>query len=434
MAFDFVFPDVGEGIAEGEIVTWRVKEGDRIKKDQVVAEVETDKAVVEIPSPREGVILRLSHKEGDTVKVGEVLLTIGEKGEAMGSPAELAPPPLPAAPRPPTVADRPAVAPAREAFGVVGDIPDHIELPGLTKHIEQVVEQKLQGREILPAVRRLARDLGADLGQVTGTGEGGRVTEQDVRTAARAGQLASPQAAARVVKKYDFWGYVDRVPLKGLRKATADHLTEGVRASAYVTHMDEADVSELAALRERENAKAKAHLTWMPFVVQAVCRALKKHPQVNAALDEEHGELLLKKYYNIGIAVDVEEGLIVPVIKGADQKSLSLLAKEIQQAAEQAKGRQLDLADLKGGTFTITNVGALGGMWATPLPNHPEAAILATGRVLDRVRILKGVIQERKVLPLSLTFDHRILDGAEAARFVNDVKAYLEDPDLLLVE
>lgn len=417
MPFEFTFPDVGEGITEGEVVKWRVKEGDKVKQDQVIVDIETDKAVVEIPSPRAGTILTIYHKDGDTVKVGEALVSIGEKGER-------APPAAPAKPVP---------TKKKESFGVVGEIPETIDL-GEHKGAQKATEQPSGETLALPAVRRLAKELGVDLSQVKGTGAKGRITEQDVRSSVKKAPVAK---VAKVTKKYDMWGYVDRIPLKGIRKATAVHMKEAVTAAALVTHMDNADVTDLWDLRAKEKEKAKqqgVHLTFLPFVIKAILQGLKKHPYLNASLDEEHEEILLKKYYNLGIAVDLEGGLIVPVIKGADQKSILSLAGEIDSLSKRAKERKIDLADLKGGTFTITNVGSLGGVWATPIPNHPETAILATGRIREAAVVVDHTIKVRRLLPLSLTFDHRILDGAEAARFTNTVKSYLEDPDLLLLE
>ncbi len=440
MALDFKFPDVGEGIEEGEIIKWRVREGQKVKQDQVLLEMETDKAVVEIPSPRPGMVLKMHHQAGDTVHVGEVLVTIGEAGESPGSiperPSQETPPPT-------EKGSKYSVGETRkESFGVVGEIPEDIEAPELpAKSLVKETATRPAGRKsgmlALPAVRRLARELGIELEVVKGTGKGGRVTEEDVRSAAKAAKGGKEAAKARVTKKYDMWGYVDREPLKGVRKATARKMAEAVSVQALVTHTDYCDATLLWDIREKEKGKAKAagvHLTFMPFVFKAVIHALKKHPYLNSSMDGETEEILLKKYYNIGIAVDSGGGLLVPVVKGADKKSILQLGKELQDLAEKVRDRKVDLADLKGGTFTITNVGTLGGVFATPIPNHPESAILATGKMQDMPLAVEGSVRVRKVLPLSLTFDHRVLDGAEAARFMNDLKGYLEDPDLLLVE
>ncbi len=421
MAYGFKFPDVGEGITEGEIVKWRVRKGDKVKEDQVLVEVETDKAVVELPSPKTGTILELHAEEGKVVKVGDVIVTIGEEGEA-------------AVPK----VEKPLIKP-ETAAGVVGFLEEAPE-GAVEKPAAPPVKPVVEKPEVLatPKVRKLAKELGVDISQVKGTGAEGMITEEDVRRAAEA--LAKPKEAAkpRVVKKYDMWGYVKRVPLKGIRRTTAKHMRESVDIAAHVTHMDEADITHLWRIREKEKLVAEKkgiRLTFLPFVVKATIAALKEEPYFNSSLDDESQEIVLKQYYNIGIAVDIEgEGLMAPVIKGADQKSILDIAKEIQELAEKARQRKIDLADLQGGTFTITNIGSIGGTHATPIINYPDCAILGMGRVRELPRVVEGKIKARKILPLSLTFDHRIVDGAGAARFMNIVLKHLEDPHLILIE
>ncbi len=400
MAKEFKFPDVGEGITEGEVVRWLVKEGDEVKVDQPLGEIETDKAIVEIPSPYAGTILKLHFKEKDIVKVGQVLVTIGEKGEV---PKEAAPPGQPAAEEKPV----PSPAAEREA-----------PAPGAVL--------------ATPKVRRLAQELGVDLATVRGSGPGGRITEEDVQSAKEKRPLAEEKRPAVKVKtKFDFYGNIDRIPLRGVRRATAKRMAESVSTAAHVTHFDEADVTELSKLRDQMKAEAEAKgikLTYLPFVIKAVIAALGLHPMFNASLDDEEEEIIVKKYYNIGIAVDVPDGLIVPVVKAAEQKTLHELAQDIQSLAEAAKARTLDLADLKGGTFSITNVGAISGEAATPIINYPEVAILATMKIADRARVENGAVKVKKTLPLCLSFDHRVVDGAEAARFMRDLIKFLEQP------
>lgn len=417
MPTEFKFPDVGEGITEGEIVKWRVREGDMVKEHDVLAEIETDKAIVEIPSPVSGTILQLHHKEGDTVKVGEILVTIGDKSE---KPA-------------------PVIKPAG-AVGYLEEAPD--EIPARPVPI-QVAVPAGPIVSATPVIRRLARDLGVDILRIKGSGFGGRITEEDVRNFAQGLGMKNieenlPEVEIKIQKKYDMYGYVERVQLKGVRKAIAKHMVESIYTIPHVTHMDEVDVTRLFRHREREKKIAESRgikLTYLPFIIKSCIAALKKHPGFNSSLDEQHEEIVMKKYYNIGIAVDSENGLMVPVIKGADQKNIFQLAREIVELAEKVKSREVDLGDLKGGTFTITNIGSLGGIFATPIINHPEVAILAVGRITDRLVVDKeGKIKIRKILPLSLAFDHRVVDGADAAEFMNSVKELLEDPDLLMMQ
>ncbi|MBM3311127.1 MAG: 2-oxo acid dehydrogenase subunit E2 [Candidatus Aminicenantes bacterium] len=394
MVQTFRFPDVGEGITEGEIVRWLVAEGEEVKTDQPLAEVETDKAVVEMPSPFAGTVLKLHARERDIVKVGAALVTVGEKGESVPLAAEL-----------------PAAASAAFLGRSSGARPAPAAGPE---------------PQATPKVRKLAQELGVDLRAVAGTGPQGRVTEEDVRA-------FRPPPAAPAVKikaKFDFYGSLERVPLRGVRRATAKRMRESLDKAAHVTHVDEAEATALVRLRDRRKPEAEARgvkLTYLPFIIKAVAAALKTHPFLNATLDDDEGEIILKSYVNIGVAVDVPDGLIVPVVKMVDQKGVLDIAEEIQALAKSARERTLDLADLKGGTFSVTNVGVLGGEAATPVINYPEVAILATMRVADRVRAEAGRVVVRKTLPLCLSFDHRVIDGAEAARFVTDLRKILED-------
>jgi pyruvate dehydrogenase E2 component (dihydrolipoamide acetyltransferase) len=400
MARQFKFPDVGEGIAEGEVVRWAVAEGDEVKVDQALGEIETDKAVVEIPSPFAGTVLKLHFKPKDIVKVGQVLVTIGEKGEAV-TEAPAAPPQAIGAP------GRPAVAAGGGPPAVAGAI------------------------LATPAVRKLAGELGLDLAAVPGTGPGGRITEEDARGAKDAAVAAERKPEVRIKAKFDFYGALEHVPLRGIRRATARRLTESIRKAVHVTHFDEANAAGLVAIRDRMKPEAEEKglkLTFLPFIVKAVVEALKLHPMLNATVDDEAEEIVVKKYYNIGIAVDVPDGLIVPVVKAADMKTVFEIAADIRSLAEAARKRTLDLADLKGGTFSITNVGAIGGEAATPIINYPETAILATMKIAERVRAVDGAPVVRTVLPICLSFDHRVIDGAEAARFSRDLVRLLEDP------
>ncbi len=419
MAFEFKFPDIGEGLTEGEIVRWLVKEGDGIKEGQPLVEVETDKALAEIPSPRTGVILKIMAKEKEVVKVGQVIVVIGEKGEAVG----VTPPP----PRPKSV-------------GVVGELEEAPEEVAAVAAMVAPMKPAFVSEHALatPAVRALAREFGVDINRVQGTGSEGRVLEKDVRQAAEGkGKPVEEVKKPAKVKKYDLYGYVERIPLRGVRRSIAKAMVKSKYTAPHVSAMDEADVTELWQIREKEKKVAERKgikLTILPFVIKAVIAGLMEHPFLNATLDDDNEEILLKKYFNIGLATDTPEGLMVPVVKNAKDKSIFELAQESAQLAEKARSRTIDLADLKGGTFTITNYGAVRGIYGTPIINHPEVAILGIGRIQEKPVVREEKVVIRRILPLSLSFDHRVVDGAEAARFLNTVIARLEDPDLILLE
>jgi pyruvate dehydrogenase E2 component (dihydrolipoamide acetyltransferase) len=426
MATEYKFPDLGEGVTEGEIKKWLVKEGDSVAKDQALAEVETDKAVVEMPSPVAGTVLKMNHKEGDLVKVGEVLIVIGEKGEGLPAPTVVAE--AQAKTELPEGARKPS-------YSVVGELPtEEVNVSSTGKVAETRPPAAVQAT---PAVRKLAKDLGVDISVVKGTGPNGRVTDEDVKKAKESPPPKAETPHMRTAPKFDLYGWVDRVPLRGIRRTTAKHMIESQTKAAQVTAMDQADVTALFALREKVKKdvleQRKVNVTFMPFIVKAVAMALKAHPSLNSSVNDEENEILIKKYYNVGIAVAIEDGLIVPVIKMADQKGIVDLAEEIHNLAELAGSRKIDMADLRGGTFTITNYGVFGTTYGTPIINYPEVAILGTGRIVDTPMVIDGKIEPRKMLPLSLTFDHRALDGAEAAKFMNELKKWLENPEALLL-
>ena len=427
MAFEFKFPDVGEGITEGEIVKWLVNEGDKVKENDNIVQIETDKAVVDIPSPKTGTVLKIHFKEGETVKVGETLVTIGGASEKISvEKKEIREEPLKKA----------------ESVSVVGELEEASdedeEKPKEKIKIEAIKVPK-DGVKALLRVRRLANKLGVDITRVNSTGEGGSVTEDDVINASRGGMQRTTEEKAdtvnqisgvKIAKKYDMWGYLERVPLKGIRKTVAKNMVRSHNETAPVTAMMDVDITKLWDLREKEKKDAEkkgVKLTLFPYIIRAIIEGLKKHPYLNATLEDD--EIVLKKYYNIGIAVDSDNGLIVPVIKRAEIKSLYEIAKEIVDLAEKVRSRRADIMDLKGGSFTITNYGSIGTNYGTPIINPPESAILGVGKAFDRAVLIKDKVENRKILPLSLTFDHRILDGAEAARFLNTVQEYLENPE-----
>jgi len=412
MSYEFKFPDVGEGINEGEIVKWFVKEGDKVKADQPLGEIETDKAVVEMPSPKSGTILKLHVKAGGIIHVGETMVTVLEEGE---SPEEAKK----------NIEAKKEAKEEKYTGSVVGFLEEAKEVkPIATAKKEAKITTQQPSILATPAIRNLAKQLNVDLATVKGTGQEGRITIDDVQKAAgttKKEENVGP-AGIKVTRKYDFFGYVERVPLHGVRKVVAQKMTESVFTAAQLTNMHEADVAELAILREREKAqyeKEGIKLTFMPYIIKDVALCLKEHPYLNASLEGE--EIVLKKYYNIGVAVDTEEGLFVPVVKGADSKDIKLLARDIERLASDARSKKINLMDLKGGTFTVSNLGAVGVEFFTPIINYPESAILGVGRIMEKPVVKGGKIEIRKVLPLSLTYDHRIVDGAQAARFMNDL-------------
>ena len=394
MPFDFKLPDLGEGIAEAELRRWLVREGDTITEHQSVAEVETDKAVVELPAPRSGRIIRLAQTEGAMVRVGDILLAIAGEDDA------------------PT-ADPAAVVPRRGA-GIVGTLPEPEDAAPSTTP------------PATPGVRALAREMGLSLEGLRGTGPRGSITRQDLLDAAQ--RHRAPD---------DDYGAVERLPLRGVRRTIARNLIQAQKLTAFVTTMEDADVTVLWDLKVREELALRPkgiHLTILPFMIKAVQHALAGHPFLNASVDEDRGEIVLKKYCNIGIAVDTADGLMVPVIRDVAQKSIVDLAAELQSLGERARARTITLPELKGSSFTITNFGHFGGTYATPIINFPDVAILGGGRIADRPWVVDGEIMVRKILNLSLTFDHRVTDGADAARFLVAVMQYLEDPALLFIE
>jgi pyruvate dehydrogenase E2 component (dihydrolipoamide acetyltransferase) len=484
MAYEFRFPDIGEGIVEGEIVAWKVKEGDTIAQDQTLAEVETDKAVVELPSPRAGRVVSLRGAEGQVIKVGDVIAVIDETAAPVAGAPLVAAPALAKPPTPSPETPDEAVPYTGSVVGRLEEAPEEEEVPATPAGAAPQAPVGAGGALAMPSVRALARELGVDLDAIRGTGPGGRILKQDVEDVAEraayggapdgaatrstgaqaAGAVpaavrepAAAQAAPQVAPtashvpaqasalaplmggslQEDAFGVIERVPFHGIRRTMARRMAESVAKQAQVTTTDEADVSVIKHIREKERtvaAERGVRLTYLAFAVKACTAALERFPRVNAVLDESGEEFSLKRYYNIGIAIDTKSGLVVPNIKDADKKSIFAIAAEIVDLVERADGRRIDLQELKGGTFTITNYGAIGGLYATPVINYPEVAILGMGRVRDVPVVREGQVATRLMLPLSLTFDHQLIDGAEATRFLNLVISYLEDPDLMLLE
>jgi 2-oxoglutarate dehydrogenase complex dihydrolipoamide succinyltransferase (E2) component len=400
---EFKLPDLGEGITEGEILKWMAKEGDQIKEDQPIVEVMTDKVNVRIPAPRSGKVSRILVKEGDVAKVGQTIMVIDD-GSGGAQPA-IQPPPAARAVPPP----QPAIAPQ--------------SAPN-------------QGILATPATRRLARELGVDIASVRGSGPQGRVTDEDVRRSAP-GRGAAAVTVQTTPASHQTGPNEEVVPLRGLRRTISERMAKSLRTTAQVTHVDEADMTELVLLREAFKGSAEkrgVHLTYLPFIIKALVPALKEFPYVNSTLDEAAGNIVLKKYYNLGFATDTEQGLVVPVVKDVDRKDIFELAGEIEKLSVKARSGQLSLEDVRGSTFTITNVGAIGGLFATPIINLPEVAILGLHKIAKRPVVRDGKIEVRDTTYLSLSFDHRVLDGAYAARFTTRVIETIQDTKRLLAE
>ncbi len=438
---EFKFPDVGEGIHEGTIVKWRIKEGDEVKSDQVLVEIETDKAIVEIPSPRAGIIAKTFHAEKEIIKVGETLVAITDKGEVY-SPTSSAV----AATITPTV----EVATPDKGPGVVGSIDaSNTEIPKAKISARaEISALSTSGRpetsalnssvsiKILPGTRNLAAKLKIDITKITGTGPNGMITDADILSAKTSTSTFAPMTSASgttttTTQPKTFPGSVTITPYKGIRKVIGDHMVESHTRTVPVTHFDTIDITKLFNKREVEKVAAvqqNIKLTFLAYIVQAVTQTLKEFPIINSELNESSQEIITKNYYNIGIAVDTEDGLFVPTIKDADKKDLYTIAQEIVSLAEKAKAKKLTPQDMSGGTFTITNYGSIGGDFATPIINYPESAILGLGKIKDSF-ILDAATKQltpTKTMGLALTFDHRLIDGAVAARFVNAVALKLQ--------
>ena len=453
----FILPDLGEGLDEAELIKWRVKPGEKVEEHQILAEMETDKALVEVPTPWAGVIGELRGSEGDTIKVGAILVTyqVGASagksaGAAAASTASKGSKSKAASQPKRAAAEESAAAEAeREDAGtVVGSVGGAMKISAaLTRRRESESATAPAGKALAtPAVRRIARDAGIDINRIPGTGRGGRVTASDVhdhaarsgssaasgRSAATNGRAPSPAATDLPPVKVSGDGVAERIAFRGVRRKIADSLRRSVNTAVHFTCTDDADVTSLDTKR-REYAKVLGiKLSFLPFVLLAVCRGLKQHPQLNANVDDEAGEILLKHPINLGIAVDTDHGLMVPVMHGAERLGLAELSSTVAALAEACRTRTIERERLMGGTFTISNVGSYGGIYATPIINYPEVGILALGRVREQVMVKNGAFYAGKSMPLSISCDHRVVDGAEGARFLRTIVQMLEQPDKLL--
>jgi 2-oxoisovalerate dehydrogenase E2 component (dihydrolipoyl transacylase) len=453
MPKEILMPELAESVVEGEILKWLVEEGDYLKKDQPFVEVMTDKVTVELPSPYEGVLLKKLAKEGEVVKVHAPIALIAEPGEAVEGVKDA--PPVQAVEERSIV--EPGLPPKEEREDLSFFRPDPTEVAVKNPFLAERPKEE-RGRVLaVPAARKLARELGIPIEAVPGSGPLGRVRVEDVR--AYAEKLKAPPSPApapaspppqeapapvgfppppRYASPKGYEHLEERVPLRGIRRTIAQGLWQSHLYTVRTLNVDEADLTELVALRERLKGEAEAQgvkLTYLPFIVKAVVRALKKYPMLNTSLDEERGEVVYKRYYHIGLAVATERGLIVPVVRDADRKSLLELAREIALLSQKAREGRLAPEEVSGSTFTITNIGSVGATLSFPIINVPEAAILGVHSIRKRPWVMPdGSIQARDIMFLSLSFDHRLVDGAEAAMFTREVIRLLEKPETLMLE
>ncbi|HET7506528.1 MAG TPA: dihydrolipoamide acetyltransferase family protein [Kofleriaceae bacterium] len=491
MAFSFYMPDIGEGVVEGEIVAWKVKEGDRVKLDQPIVEVMTDKATVELPAPRAGTITKIHYKDGQICPVGQILVVIEEDagaaatadakaaGTSDGKPeakvdakpearAEAKPEAKAEAkvdakakakpegrsdarpePKPPArsgnghgaAAAAARQAPPSHAPAVSASPAPARATPGAPGAIAVVDATEARPRVLAtPATRRLARQLGVELTQVPPSGQLGRVTSDDVRGFhANGGAAVHAAAPARAFapQAIAVGGDEERIPLRGIRKRISESMARSVHTAAHFTYVEEIDMTELVAVRERAKARAAERgvkLHFLPFLVKAAVSGLKKWPQLNASLDETTQEIVRKKYYHIGIAAQGPQGLAVSVVRDADRRSIFDLAREIERLGDAVRTGTATREDLTGSTFTITSLGKLGGLHATPIINFPEVAIVGVHKIEERAVVRAGQIVARHMMNLSISVDHRLADGWDGAMFLQEVKALLEDPTTMFME
>ena len=452
MAKEFILPDLGEGIEEGDVVRVLVSEGDEIEADQPVLELETDKALIEVPSPFRGTVASINVKTGDRVPVGAVLLTVEEAAPGEPEPSE-------AVPEPAGPVEAPAVEPVEELASPQkppgeppGEPPREPPREPARGPLGEPAEEPIapeaapappaadKGTPVpaAPSTRRFARELGVDLGQVTGSGPGGRIVEEDVKGYVQAALSGRVGGAVAPPPLPDFtkWGDVERRPLRSIQRKTIEHMGLAWSQVPHVTQFEEADVTELESFRQRHKDEAEARgarLTPTVLIMKAVVNALKVFPQFNASLDVEAEELVLKKYYHIGVAVDTDRGLLVPVIRDAERKDIFELARELVEVAEQTRQGKIELDALQGGTFTITNLGTIAGTAFTPIVNYPEVSILGISRSREMPVVRDGRIDVRLMMPLALSYDHRVVNGADGARFIKHLAASLENPGRLLL-
>ena len=453
---EFKVPELGENVAGGDVMRVMVNPGDTIARDQPVLELETDKATIEVPSNVAGTVKEVRVKKGDKVTVGAVVFTVDEGASggngASGQKAKAeekaaAPPPQP---DPPAAAESKPAAETRPDHKVISmpprGAPDPPAPAPPTAARGDANGDRGPVAPASPAVRRLAREIGVNVDEVQGSGPGGRISQEDVKEHARrilssvpstsgaGGGAAAGLRPARALPDFQKWGEVERQPLSNIRRATAEHLSYAWNAIPHVTQFDKADVTALEELRRKfkdQIAKQGGNLTVTAMLVRILATAVRKFPQFNASIDTERGELIFKKYVNVGVAVDTDRGLLVPVIRNADRKNISEISIEINQLAARAREKKLTLEDMSGGGISISNLGGIGGTYFTPIVNWPEVAILGVSRTITEPVWKDSAFQPRQMLPLSLSYDHRVIDGADAMRFLRWVAEAIEQPFLL---
>jgi pyruvate dehydrogenase complex dihydrolipoamide acetyltransferase long form len=450
---DVKLPNLGDGIKSGDILEVLVKEGDAVKKDQGIVEVETDKASVEVPATHAGKVVKIYVKQGQSLDIGGTILTLeAAEGSAPAKPSKSKPAeeakPQPAEDTQEKPEEKPTPAKSEERSPKPEKPEKSAPKPTPAKatakpaaKVAPAAEEESgdeSGVAAGPAVRRFAREVGVDLRHVSGSGQHGRITREDVLNAVRQSGAARPAAGKTAgTGESDAWGPVRLEKMSKVRKVTAERMHESWTTCPRVTNFDDVDVTELEKIRQSSKddyAQAGIKLTSLPFIVKACAMALRNHPAVNASIDMENQQIVYKEYVNIGIAVDSERGLVVPVLRGVDELSIPEVARGIATLADKVRDNDFNLDDLRGGTFTISNLGAIGGTYSTPIINYPEVAILLVGRARKLPVVMDdNKIEARLMLPLSLSYDHRLIDGATAARFLNDVMSYLKAPGRLLL-
>jgi pyruvate dehydrogenase E2 component (dihydrolipoamide acetyltransferase) len=446
MSTDIKLPELGENIEGGDVLRVMVKPGDAIKKDQPVLELETDKATIEVPSSSSGVVKEIKVKAGEKVKVGQTIFTVDENGAGAAAKTEGAVATKPTGDAEPAKADEPPRQEKRKA-DVVEMKPSKpaaaAAAPAASKPAEQAKAADAASIPAAPSARRLARELGVNIQDIQGSGPGGRIAMDDVTAYARrhvSGAGASRPAAASADALPDFskWGAVERKAMTGVRRTTAHRLTQAWNTVPHVFQHDRADITGIEALRKRLSKKAEAEgkpaITITAFLMKIVAAALKKFPQMNSSVDLATDEIIYKQYVNIGVAVDTDRGLLVPVIRDVDQKDILQLADELGQAAEKARNRKLSLDDMQGASMTISNLGSLGGGAFTPIVNWPEVAILGVARARMEPVYSDGEFVARFLMPLTLSYDHRVVDGADGVRILRWIVEAIEQPALIWLD